>query len=70
MGSIPRVLQILKRAIERYEEPAVEKISENTREDPFRVLIATMLSAQTKDAVTAGSMRHASPMLTSVRYIA
>ncbi len=40
------------------EEPAVEKISEDTREDPFRVLIATMLSAQTKDAVThAASMR-------------
>ena len=40
------------------EEPAVEKISDDTREDPFRVLIATMLSAQTKDAVThAASMR-------------
>jgi len=34
------------------EEPAVEKISDDSREDPFRVLIATMLSAQTKDAVT------------------
>jgi len=34
------------------EEPAVEKISEDTREDPFQVLVATMLSAQTKDAVT------------------
>ena len=40
------------------DEPAVEKISHDTREDPFRVLIATMLSAQTKDAVThAASMR-------------
>jgi endonuclease-3 len=34
------------------EDLAVEKISEESREDPFRVLIATMLSAQTKDAVT------------------
>jgi endonuclease-3 len=34
------------------EEPAVEKISDDTREDPFRVLIATLLSAQTKDEVT------------------
>src|SRR5689334_9903440 len=33
-------------------ELAVEKISEDSREDPFQVLIATMLSAQTKDAVT------------------
>ncbi len=31
---------------------AVEKIHEDSREDPFQVLIATMLSAQTKDAVT------------------
>ena len=37
------------------EEPAVEKISEATQEDPFQVLIATLLSAQTKDAVTAGA---------------
>jgi endonuclease-3 len=34
------------------DELAVEKISADSREDPFRVLIATMLSAQTKDAVT------------------
>ena len=34
------------------DELAVEKISTDSREDPFRVLIATMLSAQTKDAVT------------------
>ena len=40
------------------DEPAVEKISEDTREDPFQVLIATMLSAQTRDPVThAASMR-------------
>jgi endonuclease-3 len=34
------------------DELAVEKISEEHQEDPFRVLIATMLSAQTRDAVT------------------
>lgn len=34
------------------DELAVEKISVDSREDPFQVLIATMLSAQTKDAVT------------------
>jgi len=52
----PRVvetLKILQRAIRAFDEPAVEKISEDTREDPFQVLIATMLSAQTRDAVTA-----------------
>lgn len=31
---------------------AVEKISQESRQDPFRVLIATLLSAQTRDPVT------------------
>jgi len=51
------VLRLLSRARRQWAEPAVEKISEDTREDPFRVLIATMLSAQTKDAVTAAAAR-------------
>ena len=42
----------LARAIEGLDEPAVEKIAADQQEDPFQVLIATMLSAQTKDAVT------------------
>jgi endonuclease-3 len=46
---ITPTLRSLGRAIEGMQEPAVEKISE----DPFRVLIATMLSAQTRDEVTA-----------------
>ncbi len=45
----------LGRAIEGLDEPAVEKIAEEQEEDPFQVLIATMLSAQTKDAVTAAA---------------
>src|SRR5438132_11830571 len=49
---ISRVLRKLGRAIRNWEEPAVEKISENSEEDPFQVLIATMLSAQTRDPVT------------------
>ena len=39
------------------DELAVEKVSKESREDPFRVLIATMLSAQTKDAVTDAASR-------------
>jgi endonuclease-3 len=38
-------------------ELAVEKVSRDSREDPFRVLVATMLSAQTKDAVTDAASR-------------
>ena len=47
-----RVLRRLARAIRGMDELAVEKISEDSREDAFQVLIATLLSAQTKDAVT------------------
>ena len=39
-------------AITKMENPAIEKIAEEQKADPFQVLIATMLSAQTKDAVT------------------
>jgi endonuclease-3 len=46
------VLRRIARAMRGMDELAVEKISEATREDPFQVLIATLLSAQTKDAVT------------------
>lgn len=49
------MLRAIGRAIQSMEEPAVEKISEATQEDPFQVLIATLLSAQTKDAVTAAA---------------
>ena len=45
----------LAKAIGGLEEPAVEKIARDQQEDPFQVLIATMLSAQTKDAVTAAA---------------
>ena len=49
---VATVMRRLGRAIEGYDEPAVEKIAEDQKEDPFQVLIATMLSAQTRDEVT------------------
>jgi len=52
---IVAVLTRLGRAIRGMDEPAVEKIAEDTREDPFQVLISTMLSAQTRDPVTAAA---------------
>lgn len=45
----------LAKAIDGLDEPAVEKIAQDQKEDAFQVLIATMLSAQTKDAVTAAA---------------
>jgi endonuclease-3 len=51
-GRVRVVMRRLALAIDGLEEPAIEKIAEDQKEDPFQVLIATMLSAQTKDAVT------------------
>ena len=49
---VAAVMRRLARAIDGLDEPAVEKIAQDQQEDPFQVLIATMLSAQTRDAVT------------------
>ena len=54
-GHVRSVMRRLARAIDGLDEPAVEKIAQEQKEDPFQVLIATMLSAQTKDAVTAAA---------------
>lgn len=45
-------MSTLAREIDGLELPAVEKISETQEEDPFQVLIATLLSARTQDATT------------------
>jgi len=47
----------LARAVQALEEPAVEKIAQEQQDDPFQILIATMLSAQTRDEVTAAASR-------------
>jgi endonuclease-3 len=45
-------MRTLAREIEGLELPAVEKISESQKEDPFQILISTLLSARTQDATT------------------
>lgn len=52
---VATVMRRLAKAIDGLDEPAVEKISRDQKEDAFQVLIATMLSAQTRDAVTAAA---------------
>ena len=42
----------LARAVTGLELPAVEKISTEQAEDPFQILVATLLSARTQDATT------------------
>lgn len=54
-GRIRAVMRKLAMAIDGLDEPAVEKIAQEQKADPFQVLIATLLSAQTKDAVTAAA---------------
>jgi endonuclease III len=49
---VDRVLATLAKKIDGLELPAVEKISGRQREDPFQILIATLLSARTQDATT------------------
>jgi endonuclease III len=55
MKSVSTVMRKLARAINDHDLPAVEKIAEESQEDPFDVLIGTMLSAQTRDPVTAAA---------------
>jgi endonuclease-3 len=50
--NVEAVMRALALAIDGLELPAVEKISESQEEDPFQVLIATLLSARTQDATT------------------
>lgn len=50
--NVETVMRALSRAITGLELPAIEKISDSQQEDPFQVLIATLLSARTQDATT------------------
>ena len=49
---VDRVMRTLAREIDGLELPAVEKISESQKQDPFQILISTLLSARTQDATT------------------
>ncbi|HEX7283111.1 MAG TPA: endonuclease III [Vicinamibacterales bacterium] len=49
---VNRVLGKLAKKISGLELPAVEKISESQKEDPFQILISALLSARTQDATT------------------
>src|SRR5947209_12025622 len=55
-GAIHRIIQDSAVAVDRArkDDPtALQEISDSTEDDPFRVLIATVLSHRTKDPVTA-----------------
>lgn len=52
-NDIHPVVRILKKECRKYELPIVTKLA--GRKDPYTVLISTVLSARTKDDVTAGA---------------
>ena len=45
-------MRTLAREVEGLELPAVEKISESQKKDPFQILISALLSARTQDGTT------------------
>ncbi len=53
---IAEILDILRTEVAEYEVPVVDLIAAQTK-DPFKVLVATILSARTKDEVTAAASR-------------
>jgi endonuclease-3 len=60
----------LAQAINGLELPAVEKIAEDQRDDPFRVLVATLLSARTQDATTAAASARLFERAPAARHVA
>lgn len=51
-AAVERVMQTLAQQINGMARPAIEKISEAHQDDPFKILIGTLLSARTQDATT------------------
>jgi len=52
MSQIPEAIRILRREVRRWQEPIVGVVARESR-DPFRILIACVLSLRTKDQTTA-----------------
>jgi endonuclease-3 len=54
--SIGKALALVRKEVKQYQLPIVTLVAQ-TEGDPFKVLISTMLSLRTKDAVTAAATR-------------
>jgi len=52
-GAIDEIVRRLRREVRRWQEPIVTRMAR--RQDPFRVLISTLLSLRTKDETTAAA---------------
>ena len=53
---VETVIALLQEEVVGYQVPVVDMIAAQTK-DPFKVLVATILSARTKDEVTAAASR-------------
>lgn len=53
-SNISEVLSIVRKAVFKFDKPAVSVVADR---DPFKVLIATILSARTKDEITIVASR-------------
>jgi len=52
--NIPEIMKILKKEFEKNNMPIVDLIKAQTK-DPFKILVATILSARTKDQTTSAA---------------
>jgi len=50
--TIPKIIAILQEEYKRFQEPIVSEIAYNNGASPFKILISTIISLRTKDAVT------------------
>lgn len=56
MTQITKLIETIKKEVATYQVPVVDLIAVQTR-DPFKVLVATILSARTKDETTAAASK-------------
>lgn len=52
---IDRIVRALEGEVSKYEEPAVEQVARDR--DPWKILVSTIISTRTKDAVTIGASK-------------
>ena len=54
-NDIHEVIALLRETIRQWPETTLAQVAEQTRRDPFRILIGTVLSLRTKDETTAAA---------------
>jgi endonuclease III len=54
-NNINKIIQILKREVQKWNTPIVTRIAADRKKAPFKVLISCILSLRTKDETTSGA---------------